>query len=149
MKVYHRTTKENFERIKKEGLKINQKKNEITTNAGVTNLKIAYGMIPIFVSLNPKVFPITNDNQIMVEIDFDFDMKYAADIGVLIDKGAILDEEGFYFDDSSDAYNEYNFTDDLYEYNETLYFDPYKEMFIEFTQTIAILEDIPVEKIKF
>lgn len=106
-------------------------------------------MIPIFVALNPKVFPITNDNQIMVEIDFDFDMKYAADIGVLIDKGAILDEEGFYFDDSSDAYNEYNFTDDLYEYNETLYFDPYKEMFIEFTQTIAILEDIPVEKIKF
>jgi len=148
MKVYHRTTKENFEKIKKEGLKINQK-NEITTDTGIFNLKIAYGMIPIFVALNPNVFPITNDNQIMLEIDFDFDMKYAADIGVLIDNGAILDEEGFYFNDSSDAYNEYNFTDDLYEYSETLYFDPYKDAFIEFTQTIAILEDIPVEKIKF
>lgn len=143
MKVYHRTTRDRLRTILKEGLKLNQL-NNITSDVGSYNLELAYGKIPIFVSLSSELYPVDNENHILLEIDSDFDMRYSADIGFLIEKGAYLEESGFYFDKGSEGF-EKGF-DEEYTYD-CLGEDPEREDFIQLTKTFAIEENIPPNKI--
>lgn len=144
MVVFHRTTRDRLPNILKEGLKINQL-NNITSDVGSYNLELAYRKIPIFVSFSSKLYPIKNQNHVLLEIDFDFDMEYSADIGFLVEKGAYLEESGFYFDIGSEGF-ERGF-DDEYTYD-CLNEDPEREDFIQLTKTFAIMENVPIEKIR-
>jgi hypothetical protein len=102
---YHYTSRESFNKIKIEGLKINQPvhlTNTFDTESDKTWVRKAYGLTPIFLSLQPlKQFGPrmphgSNYDWVLLKVDVT-GLDVAADLGLLIDHGAYIEEDGFWF----------------------------------------------------
>lgn len=149
---YHYTSKESYDKIKKEGLRINQS-SHLTNTFGMesdkTWVRKAYGMTPIFLSLEPLTrfgprMPMGSDyDWVLLKVDVK-GLDIAADLGLLIDYGAYIEEDGFWFKrkpewlDSSDySYNDLQGSD-TFDLNKV----------IKATGTFVVLENIPADKIK-
>jgi|LakMenE01Jun11ns_1017448.scaffolds.fasta_scaffold9802898_2 hypothetical protein len=134
---FHTTNVENYEEIKQKGLKINQK--SFYTKGSNDWLKRAYGIVPIFLSLSKTSYK--EGVQLTINVK---GLKKGADLGSLIDHGAIIDENGFYFEKKSNVQEK--FKEEEYDYEE-LYDGNLVEEFIDLTKTFVIMEDIPANRI--
>jgi hypothetical protein len=102
---YHYTSRENYNKIKNEGLKINQTKH-LTNVFGLESehpwVQEAYGIVPIFFSLEPlkrfgpRMFYGHEYDWVLLKVDVN-GLDIAANLGLLIDYGAYIEENGFWF----------------------------------------------------
>lgn len=148
---YHYTSRQNYEKIKTEGLKINQS-NHLTNTFGAESeqnwVKRAYGLTPIFLSLEPlKQFgprmPIGSTyDWILLKVDVK-GLDIAADLGLLIDHGAYIEEDGFWFK-RKPAWLQA----DEYSYEDLQGSDTFDlPTVIKKTGTFVVLQDIEVNRI--
>lgn len=149
---YHYTSKENYEKIKIEGLKINQSSN-LTNTFGMesdkTWVRTAYGITPIFLSLEPlKQFgprvPMGSEyDWVLLKVNVK-GLDIAADLGLLVDYGAYIEENGFWFKHKP------NWLDsDDYSYEDLQGSDTFDlPTVVKKTGTFVVLENIPVDRIK-
>lgn len=92
---FHYTSRESYNKIKNEGLKINQPMHLTTRDNSW--MKNAYGMIPIFLSTVPiPRYEHAISDWVLLKVDAQ-GLNIAADIGTLIDYGAYIEEDGFWF----------------------------------------------------
>ena len=143
---YHYTSKENYDKMQKEGLKINQSQH--LTHGGEW-VKNAYGITPIFLSLKPlKQFgprmPYgSNYDWVLLKVDVR-GLDIAADLGFLIDYGAYIEEDGFWFKRKPNWLG-----DDEYSYEDLQGSDTFDlNSVIKNTGTFVVLENIDVNRIK-
>lgn len=149
---YHYTSRENYEKIKKDGLRINQSShltNTFDIESDKTWVRKAYGMTPIFLSLEPlKRFgprmPMGSDyDWILLKVNVE-GLDIAADLGLLIDHGAYIEEDGFWFKRKPEwlSASDYSYTDlqgsDTFDMNKV----------IKATRTFVVLENIPSNRIE-
>lgn len=148
---YHYTSKENYDKIQREGLKINQRENLTNTfgNESDNWVKRAYGLTPIFLSLKPlKQFgprrPYGSSyDWVLLKVDVR-GLDIVADLGFLIDHGAYIEEDGFWF-----KYKPNWLADDEYRYEDLHGSDTFDlNNVIKNTGTFVVLEDIDVNRIK-
>lgn len=137
---FHNTSPENYELIKKQGLKINSK--SYYTNQSNSWVKRAYGLIPVFISLQEDLYEEQGTVQLTVNIE---GLKIAADLGTLIDYGAIIDENGFYFSKKGKAPEHLKALDEI-TYDELISGNLVNE-FINLTKTLVVLENITPNRI--
>lgn len=147
---YHYTTKDRLPSIIKDGLRVNQPiQYTIGDNEWVHR---AYGMSPIFMGITPQkeYGPRTPHGSksvdwVLLKVNVS-GMNIAADLGTLIDHGAYIEEEGFWFEKNPSWLNEYEyeFTYDELQGSENLDL----QRVIRATQTFVVLENIPPDKIK-
>ena len=143
---YHYTSKENYDKMQKEGLKINQSQH--LTHGGEW-VKNAYGITPIFLSLKPlKQFgprmPYgSNYDWVLLKVDVR-GLDIAADLGFLIDYGAYIEEDGFWFKRKPNWLG-----DDEYSYEDLQGSETFDlNNVIKKTGTFVVLEDIDANRIQ-
>ena len=98
-------------------------------------------MIPIFASTQKNHYHESGDVQLTIDAK---GLKKAADLGTLIDFGAYLDEEVFYFEDNAKVPKK--FKKEEIHYSE-LYYGGFVEDFIQLTKTLVIMENIHPNRI--
>lgn len=149
---YHYTSKENYERIKIEGLKINQE-HFLTSTFGTGQndswITRAYKMNPIFMGLEPMTkfgprMPMGSEyDWVLLKVNV-MGLNIAADLGMLIDHGAYTEENGFWFKNKP-VWLE----DNEYSYDDLLGSDKLNiREVINRTRTFAVLQNIPPDKIE-
>lgn len=139
---YHYTSRKNYNKIKNEGLKINQPMHLTTRdNSWMIN---AYDMIPIFLSIVPlPQYERSIEDWVLLKVDVS-GLNIAADIGTLIDFGAYVEEDGFWFKQRPFWLNGEEF-----QYDELQGSDKFDlPRVIQQTKAFAVLENIPVNRIK-
>lgn len=144
---YHYTSKENYEKIQKEGLKINQRENLTNTfgNESDNWVRNAYGMTPIFFSLEPleRFGSGSSYDWVLLKVDVK-GLDIAADLGLLIDHGAYIEENGFWFKRKPEwlGSDDYSYEDlqgsDTFDLNTV----------IKKTGTFVVLQDIEANRIQ-
>lgn len=149
---YHYTSKENYEKIQKEGLKINQRENLTNTFGNESDkswVRKAYGMTPIFLSLEPleRFGPRrpmgSSYDWVLLKVDVK-GLDIAADLGLLIDHGAYIEENGFWFKRKPEwlGSDDYSYEDlqgsDTFDLNTV----------INKTGTFVVLQDIEANRIQ-
>lgn len=147
--MYHITTAENAEKILQEGLKINSPERTLTVSTFKDWAQEIYGAWPIFLSADNYGW-VEDDPDLPAVLRVDTSgLPLVADIPSLMDTGAQLDvdyvwwEEGFEFDQLRDVIDDgVLYYKDLLDPN-----SPVAKAAIELTQTAAVLEDIPPERI--
>ena len=139
---FHYTSRENYNKIKNEGLKIN-KPMHLTTRDNQWMMN-AYNMIPVFLSLVPLPrYEYAIKDWVLLKVDVN-GLNIAADIGTLIDFGAYIEEDGFWFKQKPAWLNGVEF-----QYNELEGSDKLDlPRVIRHTRTFAVLENIPANRIK-
>jgi hypothetical protein len=150
---YHLTTPDRAELIEKEGLKINQEAC-LTTDTGKW-AKEYYGTCPIYLSLEPYIkreeLPEWDlEDATLFEVDV-ADMTLVADLQMLIDKGAMVDQdsEKLWWEENQEPEMLKGFLDDGSIEISRLLNDPdVVDAAIQTTKTAAIVEDILPEQIK-
>lgn len=143
LKGYHRTSRENYERIKEEGLRVNQKSAFLLS--GHEKLKEIYGVIPIFISLDENFEEYKNEGDILLEVDLT-GLKILPDVWSLVDHGAYIEQDGIWFEGEgpeplSDWGDEFSYDDLLNDRNII-------KACLEVTKTCAIPENIESSRIK-
>lgn len=145
---YHYTTVDRLKSIQQNGLKINQHiQNTINNNEWMYK---AYKMVPIFMGITPQKqygprTPLGGKSVDWVLLKVNVSgMNIAADLGTLIDYGAYIEEDGFWFKNVPSWLNGDNFTYDELQGSENLDLP----RVIQTTKTFVVLEDIPPDKIK-
>lgn len=145
---YHYTTVDRLKSIQQNGLKINQDiQNTINNNEWMYK---AYKMAPIFMGITPQKqygprTPLGGKSVDWVLLKVNVSgMNIAADLGTLIDYGAYIEEDGFWFKNVPSWLNGDNFTYDELQGSENLDLP----RVIQTTKTFVVLEDIPPDKIK-
>lgn len=145
---YHYTTVDKLESIKENGLKINQQPHH--SISGTHWIHTAYGMSPIFMGIRPQKqygprFPLgsTPIDWVLLKVNVT-GLDIAADLGTLINYGAYIEENGFWFKRKPAWLNDNNFTYDELQGSDA--FDLKKV--IKNTQTFVVLQDIPSDRIK-
>lgn len=145
---YHYTTVDRLKSIQQNGLKINQDiQNTINNNEWMYK---AYKMAPIFMGINPQkqYGPRTPTgakpvNWVLLKINVK-GLNIAADLGTLIDHGAYVEDDGFWFKNKPSYLNGDDFTFDELEGSDKLDL----QRVITNTKTFVVLQDIPVDRIK-
>lgn len=144
---YHYTSKNNYEKIKTEGLKINQSMH--MTNRDNKWMLNAYGKIPIFLGTKPltqygpRVPGGSDYDWILLKVNVK-GLDIAADIGTLIDYGAYIEDDRFWFKQKPIWLNDTEFTYDDLNGSDKL------DMFsvIKRTQSFVVLENISTDRIQ-
>lgn len=115
---YHYTSKSSYERIESEGLKVNQSLNDKITAIDYW-MKPAYGVKPIFMGTEPlRQFgerrPYKQEyDWVLLQVDVRT-LDIAADLGMLTEFGAYIEEDGFWFKNKPSWLDASEFTfDDL------------------------------------
>jgi len=149
---YHLTTPDRAELIEKEGLKINQE-SCLTTEAGKW-AKEYYGICPIYLSLEPYVereeLPEWLENAVLFEVDVT-GMPLVADLQMLIDKGAMVDQdlEMLWWEEDEEPETLKEFSEDgAIEISRLLNDPDIIDAAIRTTKTAAIMEDVLPKQIK-
>ena len=150
---YHLTTPNRAELIEEEGLKINQE-TCLTTEAGKWANKY-YETCPIYLSLEPYIkreeLPEWNlKDAVVFEVDV-MGMPLVADLQMLIDKGAMVDQdlEQLWWEGNEEPEMLKEFLDDgAIEIFRLLNDSDVIDAAIQTTKTAAIVEDILPEQIK-
>ena len=150
---YHLTKLDRAELIEKEGLKINQEVC-LTTETGKW-AKEYYGMCPIYLSLEPYIkreeLPEWDlENAALFEVDVT-NTPLVADLQMLIDKGAIVDQdlEQLWWEENEEPEMLKGFLDDgAIEISRLLNDPDIIDAAIQTTKTAAIIEDVSPEQIK-
>jgi hypothetical protein len=143
--MYHLTSKENADKIKKEGLKTNQK--TYMSLDSYSWAKNVYPKWPIFLS---KKTPWTDlkDNEVLLKIDVS-NHPLIADLPSLIDYDGYIDETGIWWEEDKEKDLLKPFMDDGHiDFEELL--QPNSAIVqatIALTDTAATTKDIPSEKI--
>ena len=149
---YHLTTPNRAELIEKEGLKINQE-TCLTTETGKW-AKEYYGTCPIYLSLEPYIkreeLPEWDlEDAALFEVDV-ADMTLVADLQMLIDKGAMVDQdsEKLWWEENEEPEMLKGFLDDgAIEISRLLNDPDIINAAIQTTKTAAIIENILPEQI--
>ena len=150
---YHLTTPDRAELIEEEGLKINQEAC-LTTETGKWANKY-YRTCPIYLSLEPYIkreeLPEWDlEDATLFEVDV-ADMTLVADLQMLIDKGAMVDQdsEKLWWEENQEPEMLKGFLDDGSIEISRLLNDPdVVDAAIQTTKTAAIIEDVSPEQIK-
>jgi hypothetical protein len=144
---YHYTNKKNYEKIKTEGLKINQSMHmTLRNNEWMLD---AYGKIPIFLGTKPLTqygprIPVGSEyDWVLLKVDVN-GLDIAADIGTMIDFGAYIEKDGFWFKQKPFWLNDTEFNYDDLQGSDKL--DLFKV--INQTKSFVVLEDIGVDRIQ-
>lgn len=142
---YHFTSKANYEKIQKDGLRINQSQH---FTYGDDWIKNAYGITPIFLSLEPlEEFGPSSSSEssydlVLLKVDVR-GLDIAADLGLLIDHGAYIEEDGFWFKRKPNWLD-----DDEYSYEDLQGSDTFHlRSVIQHTRTFVVLQDIEPSRI--
>lgn len=139
---YHYTSRENYNKIKNEGLKINQPMH-LTTRDNSWMVK-AYDMIPVFLSIVPlPQYERSIEDWVLLKVDVN-GLNIAADIGTLIDFGAYIEEDGFWFKKRPFWLNGTEF--EYYELNGSDKLNLHHV--IKQTEAFVVLENIPATRIQ-
>ena len=145
---YHYTTKDSYKRIESEGLRVNQDVN-IKVTAHDYWMKPAYGVKPIFMGIEPlKQFgerrPIGSEyDWVLLKVDVK-GLDIAADLGILTEYGAHIEEDGFWFKQKPKWLDGSEFTFEDLQGSDT--FDLVKV--INQTKSFVVLEDIHPDRIE-
>ena len=139
---FHYTSRENYNKIKNEGLKIN-KPMHLTTRDNKWVLR-AYGMIPVFLSIVPlPQYEHEIKDWVLLKVDVS-GLNVAADLGTLIEFGAYIEETGFWFERRPFWLNGNEF-----EYDELEGSDKFDlPRAIKQTRAFVVLEDISPDRIR-
>jgi tRNA nucleotidyltransferase/poly(A) polymerase len=148
-KMYHCTNPKNIDLILKNGLMINQTS---TYTIGHTKdlIKRIYGVNPIF--LSTTLYTEYCENAAVFEVDVT-GLELYTDVPSLMDHGALVDQNGFWFEDTSEPAPWYLFAEtgnDSGEFSYDEIFDNREDMLlgsIKTTGTAACLQNIPPNKI--
>ena len=142
--VYHYTKRKSLDSIRRKGLLVGQKAN-YTSNFFVDNLKIAYGMVPIFCFTNKQNTTYNLDgDSVLLGID-EKNLKIGADIGSLVDHGAYLEDNGFWF--SKDIFEDFYDEKGELSYDLLINSSLFIKKAVQMTGTLVILENITPDKI--
>jgi len=139
---FHYTNRDNYNKIKNEGLKINQ---SMHLTARDNNwMRNVYDMIPIFLSIVPLAqYEYAINDWVLLKVDAQ-GLNIAADIGTLIDYGAYIEEDGFWFKQKPFWLNATEF-----QYEELHGSDNFNlQRVIKQTRTFAVLENIAPNRIQ-
>lgn len=145
---YHYTTKQNYEKIKVEGLKVNQKLNDKIT-AHDYWMKPAYGMSPIYMGTKPLTQygerrPYSHSyDWVLLKVNVK-GLDIAADLGILTEFGANIEDNGFWFKQKPQWLDSNEFTFDDLQGSDKL--DLFKV--INQTKSFVVLEDIAMDRIQ-
>ena len=145
---YHYTTKDSYRIIESEGLKINQEVN-IKITAHDYWMMPAYGVKPIFMGTVPlKQFgerrPISEQyDWVLLKVDVK-GLDIAADLGMLTEFGAHIEDNGFWFKQKPFWLGDTEFTFDDLQGSDT--FDLVKV--IKQTKSFVVLENIIPDRIQ-
>lgn len=145
---YHYTTKDSYKKIKTEGLKVNQEVN-VKVTAHDYWMVPAYGVKPIFMGTEPlKQFgerrPIGSEyDWVLLKVDVK-GLDIAADLGILTEYGAHIEDNGFWFKQKPQWLDGNEFTFEDLQGSDTL--DMVKV--IKQTKSFVVLEDIHPDRIE-
>jgi hypothetical protein len=150
---YHLTTPDRAELIEEEGLKINQEAC-LTTETGKW-AKGYYGTCPIYLSLEPYIkreeLPEWDlEDAALFEVDV-ARMSLVADLQMLVDEGAIVDQDSemLWWEEDEEPEMLKDFLDDgAIEISRLLNDSDVIDAAIQTTKTAAIIEDILPEQIE-
>jgi hypothetical protein len=139
---FHYTSRENYNKIKNEGLKINQPMH--LTNRDNSWVVRAYNMIPVFLSIVPlPQYEHEIKDWVLLKVDVS-GLNVAADLGTLIEFGAYIEETGFWFERRP-----FWLKGDEFEYDELEGSDKFNlPRVIKQTKTFVVLEDISPDRIR-
>ena len=140
---YHRTLKQNAEKIKEQGLKVNQSSN--LTTGGDWSFE-HYGVKPVFISLEYDKFSTEGDVVLTVDIT---GLDVVADLPSLVDHGAIVEEDHLWWEEGQEPKELEIFLEDGAVYIEDLLVPDSNvaNAAISLTKTLAVLEDIEPNRI--
>lgn len=148
---YHLTTPDRAKIIEEEGLKINQEAC-LTTETGKW-AKEYYDICPIYLSLEPyikreELSEWDLEDAVVFEVDVT-NMTLVADLQMLIDKDAMVDQDSLWWEENEEPEMLKNFLDDgAIEISRLLNDPDVIDAAIQTTKTAAIMEDVLPEQIK-
>jgi len=138
--AFHSTTSEKAQKILEYGLRAG-----ITdgfTQAGSWADEI-YGTRPVYLSLDPNTFK----GDVVLSVDLS-GIDYVADLPSLVDYGAYVSENGLYWEEGElpEPFT-YLLNDGEFWFEEFLEPGPVRDAAVDTTRTLAVLEDIPSDRI--
>lgn len=138
---YHTTPRSNLDSILANGLLINQENKNYTFDDWW--VVPAYGMNPIYLAKEKGYYHVGDENKDNVILEVNCSgLNIGGDLGHLIEKGAILTDGGFYFEDSvlfgEREFNYHELTDDSVDV----------KSFINMTGTFVVTNNIDPKRIK-
>ncbi len=96
---YHTTLRSNLDSILANGLLVNQENKNYTFDDWW--VVPAYGLNPVYLAKEKGYYHVGDENKDNVILEINCSgLDIGGDLGHLIEKGAILTEDGFYFEDS-------------------------------------------------
>lgn len=147
---YHWTTKDRLPSIMKHGLKMGSAVNFTLSHAMIE--KVYDGQRPIFLSIDPYLFSRAVEDGVLLKIDIE-GLKMVVDIPSLRDHGAEydVDDDVIYWEPGTEPFELEDALGEDAEVNRKYLIDPsyeYLDAFVLFTGSMAVMEDIPIEKIE-
>lgn len=152
MLVYHITNLELFDTISTQGLLPNSPLRNTTIDPDWDWTQEQFrdslyeGNWPIFVFLNPndpRIEKYRHEDSILLEIEID-ESQLLPDIGTLIDTGAYLEEDGIWWEEGKAPHPSLDVEDTI----EWWWLKDEASLFVEITQTAAVIRPISPEQIK-
>jgi len=138
--MYHSTNPEYVDNILKNGLLINSEYNNTEEGKWARDI---YGINPVFLSLDVGKFP-----GVPLEVDIS-GLPLVSDLPSLINKGAYIIEEGFYWDEKNEPTQLKPYLDEgEIDFYELLNNKQIIDIAINITRTAACLSNINPERIR-
>jgi hypothetical protein len=140
--AYHSTDPKNVPRIQQDGLLTGQESAHTTGGAWADE---HYGTRPIYVSMQKGKY---EGQPLAIDVS---DLEVVADLPGLVDAGAMIEEEGLYWEEGYEPQG----LESLVDEDGMIYFEdlvdpshPASQFAIELTGTAAVLENIPPDRIQ-
>jgi len=147
---YHTTSKENWDKIKREGLKVGSLPK--FSIGSLEYLSSIYGRVPLFFSKRPDLYRNLNSSNDLITLEVDLsNIPKVADVPSLVEYGAYIEPENeiIWFEKVPETL--LDFTD---ENDGSISFDELKnsqelaKAATNLTQTVAVIEDVGKDRIK-
>jgi hypothetical protein len=138
---YHTTKHENLESILSNGLQINRENMNYTFDDWW--VVPAYGLNPVYLAKEKGYYHVGDElkDNVLLEVNCS-SLDIGGDLGHLIERGAILTEDGFYFEDSN------LFGDREFKFHELTENPDDVSAFIKLTGTFVVMSNIDPKRIK-
>jgi len=148
---YHTTDKVNLESILRDGLKVNPGKLGFTNGNDIW-VKNAYGLVPVYMVVEGEELYSKKSSDsgevVLLEVDVS-GLSIGADLGSLIDYGAELTQDDFYFGNGLPAELEGTLADEeVIDYTELVDNEEFIEACMDLTGTFVVMEDISPDRIR-
>lgn len=138
---YHTTLRSNLDSILATGLQINQENKNYTFDDWW--VVPAYGLNPVYLAKEKGYYHVGDENKDNVILEVNCSgLDIGGDLGHLIEKGAILTEDGFYFEDST------LFGEREFKFHELTSEKDVVKSLVNITGTFVVMDSIDPKRIK-